>query len=128
MFQDKRPEPPLGLFNESVTQRQETIPLVHVESPGNTTTSEGPDDSNDSAPHHRFVAKNPTSVMLYLALQKASAQLGFHQVGDGVVEQVVLARIVEPTSKADTPRVLAFHKATPAVAGDGHAPPQARPG
>lgn len=46
------------------------------------------------------------SDLLWSTLRTAYANLGFGAVGDEVFEQVVLARLVEPTSKLDTPRVL----------------------
>jgi len=47
-----------------------------------------------------------TSDVLWSTLRAAYARLGFGIVGDEVFEQVVLARLVEPTSKLDTIRVL----------------------
>lgn len=46
------------------------------------------------------------SRVLWKVLEDAYAQLGFDAIGDEVFKQLVLARIVEPTSKADTLRVL----------------------
>ena len=42
------------------------------------------------------------------ALERAYRALGFHEAsgGDEVFEQLVLARIIEPVSKADSARVL----------------------
>ena len=45
-------------------------------------------------------------VMLWQVLAGAYARLGFDVVGDDAFKQLVLARIVEPTSKADSLRVL----------------------
>lgn len=47
-----------------------------------------------------------TSLLLWNVLTEAYARLGFDRVGDDVFRSLVLARIVEPTSKADTIRVL----------------------
>lgn len=47
------------------------------------------------------------SDVLWRVLTNAYRQLGFDQVGDEVFAQLVAARIVEPTSKLDTIRVLA---------------------
>ena len=44
--------------------------------------------------------------VLWQVLTDAYARLGFDAVGDAVFEQLVLARIIEPTSKADSMRVL----------------------
>jgi len=46
------------------------------------------------------------SELLWKVLTSAYARLGFDVVGDEAFEQLVLARIVEPTSKADSVRVL----------------------
>jgi hypothetical protein len=50
--------------------------------------------------------------------------LGFAAVRDEVFRALVLGRIVEPTSKLDTVRVLGGLGGGPAVAGDVHALPQ----
>ncbi|MDN5900735.1 MAG: IS1634 family transposase [Brachybacterium sp.] len=47
-----------------------------------------------------------TSDVLWSTLRAAYSRLGFGVVEDEVFEQVVLARLVEPTSKLDTIRVL----------------------
>lgn len=47
------------------------------------------------------------SEVLWQTLQAAYRKLGFDTVGDTVFEQLVLARLVEPTSKLDSLRVLA---------------------
>ncbi|MFN8031290.1 MAG: hypothetical protein U0Q10_13250 [Dermatophilaceae bacterium] len=41
-----------------------------------------------------------------VVLGEAYARLGFDAVGDEAFKQLVLARVVEPTSKADSLRVL----------------------
>lgn len=46
------------------------------------------------------------SELLYDVLADQYHQLGFGRIGDEVFEQLVLARIIEPTSKLDTIRVL----------------------
>lgn len=46
------------------------------------------------------------SELLWTVLTSAYARVGFGVVGDDAFEQLVLARIVEPTSKADSVRVL----------------------
>lgn len=75
-----------------------------------SVTAEGPVD--------RPAVLGTTSELLYETLQGAYQRLGFDVVGDTVFEQLVLARIVEPTSKRDAPRVLealgqaAPHRAT----------------
>ena len=47
-----------------------------------------------------------TSRVLWEVLEGAYARLGFDSVDDDVFRSLVLARVVEPTSKADTIRVL----------------------
>ena len=47
------------------------------------------------------------SLLLWKVLTDAYARLGFDVIGDEAFKAMVLGRIVEPTSKADTlPRVL----------------------
>lgn len=46
------------------------------------------------------------SALLWQVLMHAYAWLGFDVVGDAAFTQLVLARVVEPTSKADSVRVL----------------------
>ena len=53
-------------------------------------------------------------------------RLGSTQVGDEAFKALVLARIIEPTSKVDTVRVLAELGVPVAVAGDVHALPATR--
>ena len=47
------------------------------------------------------------SEVLWAVLEQAWEQLGFDQLGDATFKKVCLARVVEPTSKADSIRVLA---------------------
>ena len=47
-----------------------------------------------------------SSRVLWEVLEDAYARLGFDTVDDDVFRKLVLARVVEPTSKADTIRVL----------------------
>lgn len=52
------------------------------------------------------VITGKSSALLWQVLSDAYARLGFEVVGDESFKQLVLARIVEPTSKADSLRVL----------------------
>ena len=47
-----------------------------------------------------------SALLLWEVLTSAYARLGFEVLGDEAFRAVVLARILEPTSKADVPRVL----------------------
>lgn len=47
------------------------------------------------------------SALLWEVLTQAYSRLGFDVIGDDAFAQLVLARIIEPTSKADSVRVLA---------------------
>ncbi len=47
-----------------------------------------------------------SSLVLWQALERVYSDLGFDVVRDEAFRQLVLARIIEPTSKADTVRVL----------------------
>ena len=64
------------------------------------------------------------SLILWQALCGVYDALGFGAVGDEAFRALVLARIVEPTSKLDTVRVLDELGVTRAVAGDVDALPQ----
>ncbi len=46
------------------------------------------------------------SLVLWEALERVYADLGFEAIGDRTFKQLVLGRIIEPTSKIDTIRVL----------------------
>jgi len=46
------------------------------------------------------------SELLWNVLSSVYDRLGFHNIGDHIFKQLVLARIIEPTSKLDTIRVL----------------------
>lgn len=105
---DLRSEPPGGLFDDSASLRQEALPIDDLATPGIVSNKSGnasPEEIGGSS-GGRIVATGSASELLCSGLRQAYARLGFGQVGDAVFEQVVLARIVEPTSKADTPRVL----------------------
>ena len=52
------------------------------------------------------VVEHTASVLLWQVLQNAYRKLGFDAVDDAVFAQLVAARLVEPTSKLDTLRVL----------------------
>jgi hypothetical protein len=47
-----------------------------------------------------------SSTLLWHVLSSANARLGFDGLGDEAFKQLVLARLVEPVSKADSVRVL----------------------
>ena len=53
------------------------------------------------------VVEGTASLIVWETLAAVYAALGFDQVGDEAFKALVLARIIEPTSKADTVRVLA---------------------
>jgi hypothetical protein len=52
------------------------------------------------------VITSKSSALLWQVLATAYARLGFDVIGDEAFKQLVLARVIEPTSKADTVRVL----------------------
>jgi hypothetical protein len=52
------------------------------------------------------VVEHTASEVLWRVLINAYRQLGFDQIDDDVFTSLVAARIVEPTSKLDTVRVL----------------------
>jgi Transposase DDE domain len=53
------------------------------------------------------VVEETASLIVWQTLAAVYAELGFDQLGDQAFKALVLARIIEPTSKADTVRVLA---------------------
>ena len=53
------------------------------------------------------VVTGTASLLVWEALASVYASLGFEQVGDDAFKALVLGRIIEPTSKVDTLRVLA---------------------
>jgi hypothetical protein len=53
------------------------------------------------------VVEETTSLIVWQALEAVYASLGFDQLADEAFKALVLARIIEPTSKTDTVRVLA---------------------
>ena len=63
-------------------------------------------DQEVSAPVSRAMVRSTSSRILWEVLTDAYRLLGFEAVEDEAFRSLVLARIVEPTSKADTIRVL----------------------
>jgi hypothetical protein len=53
------------------------------------------------------VVEGTASLVVWETLEAIYASLGFGQIADNAFKALVLARIIEPTSKADTVRVLA---------------------
>ena len=72
--------------------------------PGQEVLDLGIDD--DPGPGRAGVITGKRSAVLWHVLTAVYARLGFDTIGDPAFEQLVLARIVEPTSKADSLRVL----------------------
>ena len=64
------------------------------------------DLTGGKVPSGQAVITAKTSALLWQVLAGAYARLGFDALGDESFKQLVLARIVEPTSKADSLRVL----------------------
>jgi len=73
--------------------------------PGQEVLDLGIDD--EPGPGRAGVITGKRSAVLWQVLSSVYARLGFDRIGDAAFEQLVLARIVEPTSKADSLRVLA---------------------
>ena len=71
--------------------------------PGQEVLDLGIDD--DPGPGRAGVITGKRSAVLWHVLTAVYARLGFDTIGDPAFEQLVLARIVEPTSKADSLRV-----------------------
>ncbi|MGB3685814.1 MAG: IS1634 family transposase [Ornithinimicrobium sp.] len=64
------------------------------------------DLSAGSVPAGQSVITSKSSALLWQVLSSAYARLGFEVLGDEAFKQLVLARVVEPVSKADSVRVL----------------------
>ncbi|UER55460.1 IS1634 family transposase [Kineosporiaceae bacterium SCSIO 59966] len=64
------------------------------------------DLSGGSVPAGQAVITSRSSALLWHVLVSTYARLGFDALGDEAFKQLVLARLVEPTSKADSVRVL----------------------
>ncbi len=64
------------------------------------------DLSSAWVPAGHAVIAGKASMLLWRVLTDAYARLGFDAIGDEAFAQLVLARVVEPTSKADSLRVL----------------------
>ncbi|OMH22915.1 IS1634 family transposase, partial [Tersicoccus phoenicis] len=64
------------------------------------------DTESPAVPGQGLRVVGMSSDVLWSTLRAAYARLGFDSLGDEVFEQVVLARLIEPTSKLDTIRVL----------------------
>ncbi|MFC7376892.1 IS1634 family transposase [Brachybacterium sp. GCM10030268] len=69
-------------------------------------TAAPPAETSAAGSHGGVRVVGTTSDVLWSTLRAAYSRLGFGVVEDEVFEQVVLARLVEPTSKLDSIRVL----------------------
>ena len=65
------------------------------------------DDLTGGRPIGEPVVEGTASLIVRETLAAVYASLGFDQIADNAFKALVLARIIEPTSKADTVRVLA---------------------
>ena len=78
---------------------------------------------DDGVPERPGLITSKRSALLWEVLTGAYARLGFDAIGDEAFAQLVLARLIEPTSKADSVRVLsevggvAAHDVPSAAAG-----------
>lgn len=61
---------------------------------------------DEGVPQRPGLITSKRSALLWQVLTEAYARLGFDAIGDEAFAQLVLARIIEPTSKADSVRVL----------------------
>uniref|UniRef100_UPI0029D416F6 IS1634 family transposase n=1 Tax=Nocardioides salarius TaxID=374513 RepID=UPI0029D416F6 len=71
-----------------------------------TLDLEGIGLEDEGVAHRPGLITSKRSGLLWQALSDAYARLGFDAIGDEAFAQLVLARIIEPTSKADSVRVL----------------------
>jgi len=82
-----------------------TLPIDAPSSSSRSSRTRPAGERRASAPAGRVVATS--SQLLWRVLTDAYTRLGFDVLGDEAFRAMVLARIVEPTSKADSLRVLA---------------------
>lgn len=61
---------------------------------------------DEGVPQRPGLITSKRSALLWQVLTEAYARLGFDAIDDEAFAQLVLARIIEPTSKADSVRVL----------------------
>ena len=61
---------------------------------------------DEGVPQRPGLITSKRSALLWQVLTEAYARLGFDAIGDEAFAQLVLARIIEPTSKADSVRAL----------------------
>lgn len=66
----------------------------------------GLDAPGPGRPDHATVVESTQSIVLWQALERVYTHLGFDAVGDEHFKKLVLARIVEPTSKTEAIRVM----------------------
>lgn len=64
------------------------------------------DLSSGAVPAGHAIITSKRSAVLWQVLSDADTRLGFDALGDDAFKQLVLARLIEPTSKADSLRVL----------------------
>jgi hypothetical protein len=64
------------------------------------------DDTGETGAGAGAVVENTTSLILWEVLVGLYADLGLERLSDDTFRALVLARVIEPTSKADTVRVL----------------------
>ncbi|MGO0577940.1 IS1634 family transposase, partial [Ornithinimicrobium panacihumi] len=84
-----------AIAHERLHAGQDQLPLDH-----------GGSSASTAAPGMGATVAGTSSRVLWQALERVYADLGFDVLGDEAFKQLVLARIIEPTSKADTVRVL----------------------
>ncbi|QFG70306.1 IS1634 family transposase [Ornithinimicrobium pratense] len=84
-----------AIAHERLHAGQEQLPLE----PGGPSTPA-------AATGMQATVAGTSSLVLWQALERVYTDLGFDALGDEAFKQLVLARIMEPTSKADTVRVL----------------------
>ena len=86
-----------GQLEFEVPARAESVQEV---ASGSTATLFGPPAKTKGLPVGPGRTASTSSRLLYEAIGKTYDGFGFHAVGDAVFRDLVIARIVEPTSKA----------------------------
>ena len=94
----------LGAIDEAVVSIEDIADWTRTGDQPSLVPGQGPGRRPVVAGGGRVVGT--ASLLLWTVLSEAYDRLGFSGVGDEVFKSLVLARIIEPTSKADTLRVL----------------------
>lgn len=103
------PPAPRGLFSDGGGKEKRSAPKREVPSlfSHDSASDEKHTGSEDVGTARRLETVHTVAAELWDILSQVYHALGFDEVGDEVFKQLVIARVVEPTSKRDARRVIA---------------------